>query len=251
MAYDINAVPQEMLDAGALFVVSHSAGKDSQAMLVKLRDMGVPESQMLIVHADLGDVEWAGNVDHIKRYAGTIPVITAVAKTNFWDMVERRQMFPSPSQRQCTSDLKRGPINREVRRYLKAHPEFDGRIVMCMGLRAQESAARAKKQPVTYSASNSKAGRTWYEWMPILDWTEDQVFTAIRDAGEEPHYAYGLGMSRLSCCFCIMASKNDLIVSAKANPALYRRYVETEKRLDHTLSMSRKPLEEITGVIAA
>jgi hypothetical protein len=41
------------------------------------------------------------------------------------------------------------------------------------------------------------------------------------------------------------------MISAKANPALYKRYVETEKRLDHTLSMSRKPLEEITGVIAA
>ncbi|WP_305968328.1 MULTISPECIES: hypothetical protein [unclassified Mameliella] len=31
----------EMLDAGALFSVNHSAGKDSQAMLITLRRMGV------------------------------------------------------------------------------------------------------------------------------------------------------------------------------------------------------------------
>jgi 3'-phosphoadenosine 5'-phosphosulfate sulfotransferase (PAPS reductase)/FAD synthetase len=241
-------LPAELRDKGALFVVSHSAGKDSQAMLIRLRQMGVPESQMLIVHADLGDIEWKGNLDHIKKYAGSIPVITAVAKTSFWDMVERRQMFPSPSQRQCTSDLKRGPINREVRRYLKAHPEFEGRVVMCMGLRAEESPARARKQALTYSEANSKAGRSWWEWLPILNLTTAQVFDVIQNAGEEPHWAYGEGMTRLSCCFCIMASKADLTTAARLNPDLYRRYVETEKRLGHTLSMSQKPLEEITGV---
>lgn len=151
MGDTMKGLTAELRDMGALFVVSHSAGKDSQAMLIKLRELGVPDSQMLIVHADLGDVEWRGNLDHIKRYAGDIPVITAVAKTGFWDMVERRQMFPSPGQRQCTSDLKRGPINREVRRYLTDHPEFDGRVVMCMGLRAEESPARARKQALTYS----------------------------------------------------------------------------------------------------
>jgi 3'-phosphoadenosine 5'-phosphosulfate sulfotransferase (PAPS reductase)/FAD synthetase len=245
------ATPEQMLDAGALFVVSHSAGKDSQAMLIKLRQMCIPDSQMLIVHADLGDVEWRGNMDHIRRYAGSIPIVCAVAKTSFWDMVERRQMFPSPSQRQCTSDLKRGPINREVRRYLKTHPEFDGRVVMCMGLRADESPARAKKKAMTYSNSNSKAGRTWFEWLPILNMKTIEVFETIWGAGQEPHWAYGKGMSRLSCCFCIMANKSDLTIAARENPELYKRYVQTEKRIGHTLSMSRKPLEEITGVLAA
>lgn len=243
-------IPAELRDKGALFVVSHSAGKDSQAMLIRLRQLGVPESQMLIVHADLGDVEWSGNMDHIRRYAGSIPIIRAVAKTGFWDMVERRQMFPSPGQRQCTSDQKRGPINREVRRYLKEHPEFEGRVVMCMGLRAAESPSRARKQALTYSEVNSKAGRSWWEWLPILNMTTEEVFALIKSADQEPHWAYAEGMTRLSCCFCIMASQADLTTAARLNPTLYRRYVETEKRIGHTLSMSRKPLEEITGIAA-
>ena len=57
--------------------------------------------------------------------------------------IEERGRFPSPAVRWCTSSLKRGPIERELRRYLKAHPRFGGRIVSAMGMRAEESAARA------------------------------------------------------------------------------------------------------------
>lgn len=102
----------------------------------------------------------------------------------------------------------------------------------------------------TYSEANSKAGRSWWEWLPILELSSDEVFDMIDRAEQVPHWAYGEGMTRLSCCFCIMASKSDLTTAARLNPDLYRRYVETEKRIGHTLSMSRKPLEEITGIAA-
>src|SRR5262249_46314776 len=44
---------------------------------------------------------------------------------------------------QCTSDLKRGPIEREVRRYADARGFAI--IVNVLGLRAEESAGRAKR----------------------------------------------------------------------------------------------------------
>lgn len=239
-----------LADRNALFVINHSAGKDSQAMMLYLQQIGIPKSQMLVIHADLGDVEWEGNLDHIRATVGNVVTITAKAKTSFFEMVERRGMFPSPANRQCTSDLKRGPIEREIRRYLKSHPEFGGLVVNCMGMRAQESASRAKKETFQYSARNSKAGREWYDWLPIHDFSEDQVFALIAAAGQEPHWAYGKGMTRLSCCFCIMASTGDLCTAARLNPELYQRYAETEKRIGHTLSMSRKALPEITGIAA-
>lgn len=238
----------EMRDNGALFVVNHSAGKDSQAMTIHLKAIGIPEEQMIAIHADLGRVEWRGNIEHIRETLGNIPLLIAVAKSDFFGMVNRRKMFPSPSQRQCTSDLKRAPIEREIRRYLKAHPEYEGRIVNCMGMRADESASRARKPTIKRSAKNSVAGRTWIDWLPIHDFTTEQVFETIKGAGQEPHYAYAAGMTRLSCCFCIMGSKNDLTTAARLNPELYAEYVATEKRLGHTLSMSRKSLEEITGI---
>jgi 3'-phosphoadenosine 5'-phosphosulfate sulfotransferase (PAPS reductase)/FAD synthetase len=236
-------------DSGALFVLSHSAGKDSQAMTLAVRQV-VPDSQILVVHASLEGVEWEGVIEHIEATTAGLPLVIAKPASTFFDMVDRRGMFPSPANRQCTSDLKRGPIEREVRRYLAAHPEFSGQVVMCMGMRAQESSGRAKLVAFKRNDRNSKAGREWFDWLPIHDVSEREVFAIIAAAGETPHWAYAAGMTRLSCCFCIMASEADLTTAARLNPELYGRYVAKERELGFTLSMSRRPLPEITGIAA-
>lgn len=162
-------------------------------------------------------------------------------------------MFPSPQQRQCTSDLKRGPIERTIRQHIKA-TGHSGLVVNCMGMRAQESSSRAKLTTFKLNAKNSVAGREWYDWLPIHDWSEDYVFLRIAAAGQSPHWAYAAGMTRLSCCFCIMASKGDLTTAARLNPPLYRKYVDLEKKLGVTMLMpvkgERRTLEQVTGVPA-
>lgn len=241
---------EALIERGALFVVNHSAGKDSQAMAIKLREI-IPDEQLLVIHADLGEIEWAGNLDHIRSTIGDLPMIVCRnANKTFLEMVQWRGMWPSPQHRQCTSDLKRGPIEREVRRYLKAHPQFNGLIVNCMGIRSQESPARSKQQPFRFNARNSKAGREWYDWLPIFKMTKNEVFDSIADAGQKPHPVYAKGMSRLSCAFCIMANRSDLRTAAKLRPALYRQYVDLEKRIGHTMAMDGSPLEQITGIRA-
>jgi 3'-phosphoadenosine 5'-phosphosulfate sulfotransferase (PAPS reductase)/FAD synthetase len=242
---------RELINRGALFVINHSAGKDSQAMSVLLKRL-VPAEQLLVIHADLGEVEWDGNVEHIKSTIGDLPLIVCRNENKtLLEMVERRGMWPSPSQRQCTSDLKRDPINREVRRYLKANPRYNGLVVNCMGIRAAESPARSKQKPFRFDQRNSKAGREVYDWLPIFEKTTEEVFQIIADAGEQPHPAYAAGMSRLSCVFCIMASLKDLRTAARLKPDLYRKYVELEKRIGHTINMEGRPLEEVTGILAA
>ena len=239
----------DLIARGALFVLNDSAGKDSQAQKIKVMSM-VPRRQILIVHAVLPEVEWDGTIEHIEANSDGIPIVYAHARKTLFEMVEHRGMFPSPANRQCTSDLKRGPIEREIRRYLKAHPEFGGLVVNCMGMRAEESAGRAKLNSFKFNKANSKAGREWYDWLPIHDWSAEDVFACIAAAEQKPHWAYAAGMTRLSCCFCIMSSQADLMTAAKLNPDLYRRYVETERRLGFTVSMSRKPLPELTGIAA-
>ncbi len=244
---------QNLIDRGALFVINHSAGKDSQAMTIHLKSI-VPSGQLMVVHADLGRVEWPGVQEHIRETVGDL-LISVVKNPNkdLLEMVERRGMWPSASTRQCTSDLKRGPIETWVRRTLKARPEFNGLVVNCMGMRAEESPSRAKKTAFKFNERNSKAGREWYDWLPIHNWTTEEVFKCIADAGQKPHWAYEKGMSRLSCCFCILACKSDLRLSAKLNPDLYRTYVNLERKIGHTFAQPRKGqptvfLEEITGI---
>lgn len=242
----------ELIRRGALFVVNHSGGKDSQAMFDYLYGF-VPHDQLLVVHAILPEVEWDGVVDHIYATTRGIKVVTCRSRRTLLQMIEERGMFPSPQQRQCTSDLKRGPIERTIRQYVKAK-HHSGLIVNCMGMRAQESSSRAKLATFKLNAKNSKAGREWYDWLPIHEWSEDYVFLRIAAALQKPHWAYAAGMTRLSCCFCIMASKGDLTTAAKLNPSLYRRYVDLEKRLGVTMLMpvkgEKRTLEQVTGVTA-
>ena len=162
-------------------------------------------------------------------------------------MVEHRGMFPSPSYRQCTSDLKRGPIEKKIRSLMKERGDVI--IVNCMGIRSEESTARSKKKPFKLNEGNSIAGRTWYDWYPIFYWTLSDVWAEIKAVGQKRHWAYDKGMTRLSCCFCIMASKNDLKVAARENPELFQKYVETEERLQFTLQMSGKEKKWLKDLI--
>ena len=64
-----------------------------------------------------------------------------------------------------------------------------------MGMRAEESLSpRARKPPWRLNERNSRAGRTWFDWLLIFHLSEQQVFRIIRDARQSPHPAYAVGI---------------------------------------------------------
>jgi 3'-phosphoadenosine 5'-phosphosulfate sulfotransferase (PAPS reductase)/FAD synthetase len=106
-------------------------------------------------------------------------------------------------------------------------------ILNCLGLRAQESPARARRQPFGRNEMASN-GRRWVDdWLPIHSWTTEQVWEHIRASGVRHHPAYDLGMPRLSCCFCIFSPRSALLLAAKHNRELLAQYVDVEKRIGH------------------
>lgn len=237
---------QQLIDRGAIFFVNDSGGKDSQAMKIFLSKV-VPHDQLVIVHADLPEVDWDGCWDHVQSNSLGIEAHLVRANKTFFQMVEHRGMFPSAQHRQCTSDLKRAPIEKFIRNWCKDRGKT--LIVNCMGIRAEESAARSKQNPFRFNDRNSKSGREWYDWLPIFDWTIKEVWAEIESVGQKRHYAYDLGMSRLSCVFCIMSSKRDIQIAAKHNPELYQKYVSTEERLGFTLLMSGKEKNWLKDIV--
>lgn len=253
---NITAIPKEiseLIHTGALFVSNHSGGKDSQAMLIKLLEV-IPSHQLIVVHASLGAVEWPGALELARDQAKSagLSFIVATARKTLFEMVTRRfenrpevPSWPSASTRQCTSDLKRGPIQREVRRYAKANGFKT--IVNCLGLRVQESPGRAKRKVFRKNETDSNSVLTWYEWLPIHELKADEVFTTIRKSGQEPHYAYALGNERLSCIFCIMASRNDLKNGATYHPDLLEQYATLEGKTGYTMHMNRIPIKELAA----
>lgn len=245
-----------LIATGALFVINHSGGKDSQAMMIRLLQR-VPTAQLLVMHASLGVAEWHGALEHAQQQAEAagIPFMVAKAKKSFMEMVERRyavrpgpnsSCWPSASNRQCTSDLKRDPIQREVRGYAKA--KGFTKVVTCLGIRAAESPGRANRSSFQVNKRGTVRGRDWYEWLPIRGMSTQEVRRTIAATGQTPHSAYLAGNQRLSCVFCIMGSPRDLANGARHRPELLAQYLEVEARTGYTMHQSRKPLQELVDI---
>lgn len=226
-------------------LINSSGGKDSQTMLrkvVRRADFAnISRRRLVVVHADLGRVEWAGTKELVRAQAEHYGLRFEVMKRpqgDLLDHVEQRGKWPGPQQRYCTSDHKRGQVQKVMTMLHREHTAATGskycRILNCMGLRAEESPARAKKPEFTWQVKGTTQKRTVSEWLPILDWTEDEVWQDIKASGVPYHPAYDLGMPRLSCCFCIFAPRSALVLAGHHNRALLEEYVRVEHRIQHT-----------------
>lgn len=239
-----------------LILINSSAGKDSQAMLTHLVELadeqGVDRDRLVVVHADLGRVEWQGTralAEEQAAHYGLRFEVVARAE-DLLDQIVTRHLtlrgrgdtttpaWPSSTARYCTSDQKTSQVVKLMTREVTAWREraFEDRpmrILNCLGIRAEESFARAKKSPLHRdSASNGRREVT--RWLPIFDWSEVDVWQTIACSGVRYHPAYAAGMPRLSCCFCVLAGRRELVLAAKLNPELAREYVAVEKRVGHT-----------------
>jgi 3'-phosphoadenosine 5'-phosphosulfate sulfotransferase (PAPS reductase)/FAD synthetase len=236
-------------DPRSVFFISTSGGKDSDIMAITVRKL-VPEDQIVYVHAHLGElVEHPGILEHINKYKpASVPLkIVKNERKDFVDMVLLRGMFPSAQYRQCTSDLKTNEIDKFVRAEMKRRGATVG--FNCIGLRSYESVPRSKRSPLFINKRLTlKSGqRTVYDWLPVFHYTEDDVFQGIVDAGQKPFHVYGVddingvatrvfeGNSRVSCRYCIMGSKNDLVNGANWYPDSYAMMVALERVVEHTM----------------
>lgn len=226
-----------------LIVVNTSAGKDSQAMLDLVCDyasaLGILD-RVVAVHADLGRVEWKGTAELAEEHAahyGIRFIKVSRPQGDLLDHIEKHGKFPSSTTRYCTSDHKRGQIRKVLTSLVRELGDLGrpARILNCMGFRRQESPARAKKVAVRYDESASGKGtvRQVTEWLPILEWSVEDVWARIAEAGTRPHPAYAAGMPRLSCCFCVLASRSALVLAAQLNPELAAEYVRVEVKIGH------------------
>jgi 3'-phosphoadenosine 5'-phosphosulfate sulfotransferase (PAPS reductase)/FAD synthetase len=251
-----------------LIVINSSAGKDSQAMLDEVATAAAADpsilSRVVVIHADLGRVEWDGTKalvysqaaayglenrtfdvarpqgdlvqqirDRAAMLAGKGRLVTQGGDTSAW---------PDSKNRYCTSDQKRGQCMKvltllvdEIRQAAAAgagetvDPSGRVRVLNCLGFRAQESTARARRVPMSLNKKATNGKREVWDYLPIHTWDEAAVWERIEAAGTTSHPAYALGMPRLSCVFCVFAPKAALVIAAKANPTLFAEYLALEE----------------------
>lgn len=255
--------PMDLVRMGALINVSHSAGKDSQAMLIHLIErLNLPREQIVVTHACLGDSEWEGTEEHARQCAEHYGVKFLVCRAkdksgnekDLLDYVDRRGKFMGTNLRFCTSDWKRAPIRRTINAYREEIGHISPYVLNCMGMRSEESNERSKLDVFSFVQGASCPSkpypdildeptrarrRIFFDWHPIHHFTQDQVFATIQAAGQKPHWAYTRAKARrLSCLICIYSSEDDIIAAVKHSDkgrAYAKRIIDLEAKHDHTI----------------
>ena len=157
------------------YYLAFSGGKDSVALLQCTRLAGVKfEARYNMTTIDPPEV-----TRFIRREFPE--VIWNVPEVPFWKLVERRGL-PARNVRWCCREFKEiGGV---------------GRIVL-LGLRAEESARRAKRG--VFAPCHRK--RKWF-LSPLMNWTEAEVW-AFHEQEGLPHCSlYDEGWSRIGCVVC-------------------------------------------------
>lgn len=238
-----------LLARDCVVAVGVSGGKDSQACALAVArhlDAIGHRGPRVLIHADLGRVEWRDSLPVCERLAAHLGWELLVVRRKAGDMLARwqgrwannlqryrdlscvRLILPwsTPAMRFCTSELKVDVITSALR---KRFP--DQNIVNVAGIRRQESSARARMPVSKAQAKLQRKGRAGFTWNAIIDWDIDQVFATIAESGLALHEAYTkYGASRVSCVACIMSSEADLKAGASCadNAAIYQAMVELE-----------------------
>lgn len=255
MKPDIATTPElsALLAANAVVAFGTSGGKDSSAMVLattRYLDQIGHQGPRLLIHSDLGRVEWADSLPTCERLAQRVGLELVTVRRQAGGLMERwltrwannvaryaslscvKLILPwsTASMRFCTSELKTAIICREL---VQRFP--DQTILSASGIRREESPKRslapvAKEQPKLWSATHQTGG---YDWHPIIDWTRAEVLAEHERSRFPLHEAYTrYGSSRVSCAFCILGSAADLAaaVTCADNHDIYREMVDLEIR---------------------
>lgn len=230
----------------ATIIASVSGGKDSTAMLLHLRELGL----LARTRAVFFDVGWDhadtyAHVDylertlgiHIERHAATI-VLRPELEQDALDVEEalglgrqsafvrlclQKGIFPRRTIRFCTQELKVFVARRVIRTELQA----GGLVVNAVGIRAAESAARAKMSETEISTTLD-----CLVWRPLIGWSEDDVVAIHRRHGIRLNPLYLRGAGRVGCWPCIMSNKTELRMIGKDQQRIHAiRMLEERVRL--------------------
>jgi 3'-phosphoadenosine 5'-phosphosulfate sulfotransferase (PAPS reductase)/FAD synthetase len=194
-------------------IASVSGGKDSAALSLHLRELGIEHDRVFM------DTGWEHEATYeylrgpLTKVLGPITEIRSKIG-GLEDIVRKKGMFPSRTRRFCTEEAKVFPM----RDYILAAQEDGTEVVNVVGIRAEESAARAAMPEWEESATFD-----CLIWRPILRWSEAEVIAIHKRHGLPPNPLYLMGASRVGCWPCIFARKSEIRLIADKDPARIER----------------------------
>lgn len=191
--------------AGRRVVASISGGKDSAAMSLHLRELGIDHDRVFM------DTGWEhpATYDYLRGELTRVigPIVEIRNDLLMPDLIRKKGMFPSKRRRFCTQELKVFPMQR----YLA---QLGDDVINAVGIRRAESEVRSRMTEWEWSE-----GFDCETWRPLVDWTEEQVIEIHQRHGLRPNPLYLKGASRVGCWPCIYARKSEIRLIADIDPA--------------------------------
>lgn len=216
-----------------LVVASVSGGKDSAALSLWLHEQGIEHERVFL------DTGWEHPATYeylrgeLTRVVG--PIREVRAPLGMADLCRKKGMFPSRTRRFCTQELKVRPMIAFLRTLEHDH-------VNCVGIRAEESEARAKLTEWEWAE-----GFDCETWRPLLRWTEQDVIDIHRRHGLSPNPLYLRGASRVGCFPCIFSRKSEIRWMAD----LYPERIDEISALEAQVGAAAEARQEAKGTTLA
>ena len=201
--------------------LSYSAGKDSDVILELAKMAGIPYRAIY----KNTTIDPAGSIAHAREMGAEV----IRPKKSFFQLVSEYG-FPSRFQRFCCS-------------FLKEYKICDRAI---QGIRRSESRNRAEryKEPEMCRVYSAKEKVKVY--LPILEWTDQDVEEFIKERNIKCHPLYYRGgqfdvTKRLGCVGCPLQSRKKRIQEFKDNPKMLKAWIRAgQKRYTSEAYQDRK-----------
>ena len=144
----------------------------------------------------------------------------------YLDLCILKGRFPSRRAQFCTDELKIMPITEQVLLpMLKQGP-----VLQWIGVRAEESAARAKQPRYNRTDDGSML------WRPIFRWNLADIWAQHAKHGIAPNPLYAQGMGRVGCMPCVNCAKGEIREIADRFP----EHIDRIRRWESVVSRASK-----------